>query len=150
MQGPHSEAVLSHHPRQWVPSITTCHNDARFSRLIGGTGGPVTASECSSVENDNNLISDRLQSLQVIHLTLIVRVVCGDTTQPLLTSLSSSRSLYMNLVDEVLITKGSFTIVNIFSIVQRVLILRPPLPLPKLYQHFNNSTQLTSAPPPSP
>ena len=28
--------------------------------------------------------------------------------------------------------KGSFTIVNIFPIVQRVLILRPPLPLPKL------------------
>ena len=28
--------------------------------------------------------------------------------------------------------KGSFTIVNIFSIVQRVLILRPPSPLPTL------------------
>ena len=28
--------------------------------------------------------------------------------------------------------KGSFTIVNIFSIVQRVLFLRPPSPLPKL------------------
>ena len=28
--------------------------------------------------------------------------------------------------------KGSFTIVKIFSIVQRVLIIRPPSPLPKL------------------